>query len=116
MLNETLGADPADSVVSAAAELAKDYPKITAAVCANDSLAVGLRQRSLELGRDLELVGFDNTATVYALGISSVAQPLEQAAEQCFSLLYAQLSASSDAPPAHHEVLLEPELKIRSSN
>lgn len=97
-------------------QLAANHREITAAVCVSDSLAVGVRQRSLELGRDLDLVGFDNTATSYALGISSVAQPLEEAATHCFSLLYEQLTTDAADRPGHQQLLLEPELKVRSSS
>lgn len=54
----------------------------TAAVCASDPLALGAWR-----GRALAVVGFDDTPVAQAVGLSSVRQPLGEAAAECVTTL-----------------------------
>jgi DNA-binding LacI/PurR family transcriptional regulator len=82
----------------------------TAVVCASDSLALGagtswrrLRPGSWE---EPHVVGFDDTPVARAVGLSSVSQPVEEAARRVVSLLLDQLSASAVPPrEPRHELL-----------
>ncbi|MEV7686776.1 LacI family DNA-binding transcriptional regulator [Streptomyces bungoensis] len=90
----------------------------TAVVAASDVLALGcyraLRDRGLAPGRDVAVVGFDDSPTAELLspGLASVAQPLEDVGRQCVRLLLARITAP-DAPP--ERILLEPSLIVRDS-
>ncbi|GAB3592613.1 LacI family DNA-binding transcriptional regulator [Angustibacter peucedani] len=96
----------------------------TALVCASDSLAVGalqaVRQRGLQAGADVGVVGFDDTVLASTLGLSSVAQPIDEVAAACVRRLVTQLdpvlaskpSLTADAPSA----LLAPHLVVRESS
>jgi DNA-binding LacI/PurR family transcriptional regulator len=81
----------------------------TAVVCASDALAMGARTAG-----DLAVIGFDDTPAAAAIGLSSVRQPLAEAAAQCVRLLAETLDEGDPADPPHH-VLLQPHLVIRSS-
>ena len=95
----------------------------TAFVCASDSLALGALVTSRAVGRaatgrGLAVVGFDDTPVARALGMSSVAQPLTEAAARAFALLLAQIQGDhprSPAPGGQH-VLLLPSLVVRDSS
>ena len=91
----------------------------TALVCASDSLALGawteLTRRGLEPGKDVAVVGFDDTPTAAVIGLTSIAQPLKQAAESCLTLLHAVLDAPSPAASPPGPLLLEPQLMMRAS-
>ncbi|MFE7126480.1 LacI family DNA-binding transcriptional regulator [Streptomyces sp. NPDC057617] len=90
----------------------------TAVVAVSDTLALGcyraLRERQAVPGRDVAVVGFDDspTAALLSPGLSTVAQPLEAVGRECVRLLLARM-ADPDAPP--ERVLLEPSLVIRDS-
>jgi DNA-binding LacI/PurR family transcriptional regulator len=101
------------SVEMTAALLARPEPP-TAIVAATDTLAAGvvraaLRQ-GLEVGRDLAVVGFDDTPTAAVLELSSVRQPIEDIGRH----VIATLLAPDAAAPRH--TLLPPQLVIRSSS
>ncbi|MER7968219.1 LacI family DNA-binding transcriptional regulator [Streptomyces sp. NPDC096080] len=90
----------------------------TAVVAASDMLALGcyraLRERGAAPGRDVSVVGFDDSPTAELLSpeLSSLAQPLEQVGRECVRLLLARLAA----PDAEAErILLEPSLVARDS-
>ncbi|WP_448060316.1 LacI family DNA-binding transcriptional regulator [Cellulomonas hominis] len=92
----------------------------TAFVCASDSLALG----ALTLARTgdgsgpvapLSVIGFDDTPVAAAVGLSSVAQPLAEAAHRAIDLLLAQLDHGTDHVPDPH-VLLASHLVVRTSS
>ncbi|MFB9234383.1 LacI family DNA-binding transcriptional regulator [Plantactinospora siamensis] len=93
----------------------------TALVCASDSLAIGALQAARTYppnGRDLAVTGFDDTPVAQAIGLTSVSQPLGQAAARCIELLTALLDGdvsggprAAGQPPS--QVLLRPSLVIR---
>jgi LacI family transcriptional regulator len=70
-------------------------------VCASDTLAVGalqaLRTVGLRAGDDLGVVGFDDSEAARAFGLSTLAQPLAQVAEELLTLL-AGLETGEPAP------------------
>ncbi|MFJ2202889.1 LacI family DNA-binding transcriptional regulator [Streptomyces violaceusniger] len=90
----------------------------TAVVAASDMLALGcyhaLRERGATPGRDVAVVGFDDSpiAGILSPSLSTVAQPLEAVGRECVRLLLARM-ANPAAPP--ERVLLEPSLVIRDS-
>ncbi|MFI2371677.1 LacI family DNA-binding transcriptional regulator [Streptomyces sp. NPDC018833] len=90
----------------------------TAVVAASDMLALGcyqtLRERGATPGRDIAVVGFDDspTAALLSPALSSIAQPLEDVGRECVRLLLARI-ASPGTPP--ERLLLEPSLVVRDS-
>jgi DNA-binding LacI/PurR family transcriptional regulator len=114
--------DGIDEGARAAGELLARRDPPTALVCASDSLALGARRA---VGRDMPVTGFDDTPVAEAVGLTSVSQPLTQAAAECMNLLARLLADGSwtgdpsskrdSGPPgeAAHHVLLAPRLVIR---
>jgi DNA-binding LacI/PurR family transcriptional regulator len=106
----------------------------TALVCASDSLALGaLRARdagpigvgTVAPGRDdsagrggsagrVAVIGFDDTPVASAVGLTSVGQPLAQAAARCIELLTQLLDDVPGEPQPEH-VLLRPHVVARDS-
>ena len=87
----------------------------TAIVCASDSLALGASEqlRMAFPGEIPQVVGFDDTPVAGAVGMSSVAQPVEDAAEIVVEIMGSILERTSDTtgPPQHR--LLPPRLVLR---
>lgn len=85
-----------------------------AILCASDMLALGalraLRNRGLEVGFDVGLVGFDDSTVAEALRLTSLRQPLREAAEYAWRILQEPGSDSSLS------ALLSPTLTVRSSS
>ncbi|MGN9907389.1 LacI family DNA-binding transcriptional regulator [Phytohabitans sp. LJ34] len=114
----TVGPDHADlarATVDGVAEgeaAARDLLSIsdppTALVCASDSLAVGAYTAA---SPGVAVAGFDDTPVARVLGLTSVAQPLAEAAARCVDLLAGVL----DGGTAPRPVLLQPSLVIRQS-
>lgn len=71
----------------------------TAIVTTSDTLAVGVlraaQQWGLEVGRDLAVIGFDDTPTAGALDLSSVRQPIELVGQRVMAML---LGTAPDPP------------------
>lgn len=90
----------------------------TAVIAASDMLALGcyqtLRERGAAPGRDVAVVGFDDspTAEILSPALASVAQPLEEVGRECVRLLLARIAAPDAAP---ERLLLEPSLVVRDS-
>lgn len=129
-----------DGVTSGAraAQVLVDRIDPTAFVCASDSLALGVLGALRPIG-DLRpgapahfvgraVVGFDDTPVARAVGLSSVAQPLVEAAGRVFMLVLDRLMTRGpdesvpfpagdvlDAAADHH-VLLNPNLVVRGSS
>ncbi|MEU2728576.1 LacI family DNA-binding transcriptional regulator [Streptomyces griseoviridis] len=91
---------------------------VTAVVAASDTLALGCYQalRLLDLvpGRDVAVIGFDDSAASKLLspGLSSVRQPLKEVGHSCVRLLLARVEQPRRDP---EQVLLQPELIVRES-
>jgi DNA-binding LacI/PurR family transcriptional regulator len=96
--------------VDSGAEAAGRFPDdLTAVVCASDSLALGAL-RALP-GR--AVIGFDDTAVAHAIGLTSVSQPLAEAAARCMHLLTELLDGRAPATPT--QLLLPPSLVVRQT-
>ncbi|HEX5919992.1 MAG TPA: LacI family DNA-binding transcriptional regulator [Nocardioides sp.] len=81
-----------------------------AIVCASDTLALGAHRATLAAAGDHPtVVGFDATPVAAALGLASVAQPIDQAAHLCIDLLTDRLE-TPDRPA--RGVLVPPVLHI----
>ncbi|MFI6323763.1 LacI family DNA-binding transcriptional regulator [Nonomuraea sp. NPDC050556] len=76
----------------------------TALVCVSDSVALGAMQATA-----VPVIGFDDTPVAAAVGLTSLSQPLAEAAASCVDLLAAALSGRE--APKH--VLLQPSLTVR---
>jgi DNA-binding LacI/PurR family transcriptional regulator len=91
----------------------------TAFVCASDTLAMGvlhtLSDRGLVAGRDVAVVGFDDSqvAQVVRPGLTSVRQPLEDAAVEIVKALEGLLGHPPVITPG---VMLTPTLALRGSS
>jgi DNA-binding LacI/PurR family transcriptional regulator len=113
------GVDPAgleifteDRVVNgvrAAREILAGPDPPTALVCVSDSLALGV----LQAAPGVPVIGFDDTPVAGAVGLTSVSQPLAEAARECMRLLVGLLDGAEARQP--EQVLLRPRLVIRTS-
>ncbi|HET8987477.1 MAG TPA: substrate-binding domain-containing protein [Humibacillus sp.] len=83
-----------------------------AVVCASDVLALGVlravRHHDLVPGVDVGVVGFDDTEVAAAMQLTSVRQPVAEAARTAWNLLL--------DPRVEGPVLLEPGLTVRASS
>lgn len=87
----------------------------TAVVCGSDSLAIGAMSEfriAFPEAHPLPVVGYDDTPVAAALGLSSVHQPVEEAAQHCVRVLMSLLAGEPDAQP--RELLLTPTLVKRA--
>ena len=89
-----------------ARELMRTSGPPTALICASDQLALGARRVA-----DVPIIGFDDSPMAQAAGLSSVRQPLGEAAAACVQLLTALLDKGPGSTARH--ILLEPNLIIR---
>lgn len=97
----------------------------TAFVCASDTLALGALSAT-RISPDVRspstcaVVGFDDTPVAQAIGLSSIAQPLQEAGGWALRLLLEQLTTRSEGGPSAtssgQHVLLDPELVVRASS
>jgi DNA-binding LacI/PurR family transcriptional regulator len=99
------GADAARRLLDAGA---------TAFVCASDSLAVGAFGALQAAGAGAAVVGFDDSPTAAAMGLSSVRQPLDEAARWTLESVLAQLDGATGQPRIPG--LLTPQLVVRASS
>ena len=90
----------------------------TAAFCANDLLALGLLQQTMESGRrvpdDLAVVGYDDIqfAAAAAVPLTSVRQPRQELGRRAAELV---VEEATDPTHRHQQVVFEPELVARAS-
>lgn len=105
-----------DGVASGAAATADllDDVAPTAVVCASDSLALGAMTTARARGTRLAVVGFDDTPVAAAVGLTSVAQPLTEAAHRAVDLLLDQLDGTGGT--RSRRVLLAPHLVARDTS
>jgi DNA-binding LacI/PurR family transcriptional regulator len=107
----------------------------TALVCASDSLALGALRATAarttsaghiasagrtapvgelpSTGRPVAVIGFDDTPVAQAIGLTSVGQPLAEAARTCVELLARLLDNGGSGQPEH--VLIRPHVVARDS-
>ena len=84
----------------------------TALLCASDSLALGALQAVRADAPDVAVIGFDDTPVAAAVGLTSVSQPLGEAAARCVDLLTAVLDGRHRTTD---HVLLQPALVRRNT-
>lgn len=116
LLDEESVEDVNDAMSAAGRLLDRLNPERTrsAILCASDLLALGarraVRRRGLEAGLDVGIVGFDDSDVAQALGLTSVCQPLRDAARHAWQILHSQSAGQA------HSALLSPTLTVRSSS
>jgi DNA-binding LacI/PurR family transcriptional regulator len=88
-------------------------------VCVSDTLAVGawveVTARGGRPGRDVAIIGFDDSPTASMIGLSSVAQPLAAAAAVCVDCVQSLNRTTGTSRTAPLQVLLAPKLIVRES-
>ena len=93
----------------------------TAFVCVSDTVALGawteITARGLVPGRDVAVIGFDDSTSAATVGLTSVAQPLDEVAGACLLALDRILSPAGGGGKrsGRTRALLEPHLVVRSS-
>ena len=109
-------ADTLDGGRRAARTLLDRSPKLTAVICANDVMAVGVLRELRATGRrvpeDVSVTGFDNVTLAQFCypALTSVHIPRDEIGRTvCQCLL------DRDDPPLHREFVIEPELVVRDS-
>ena len=90
----------------------------TAFVCVSDTVAMGVLQALVDVGRraapdDVAVVGFDDSLAAQVTGLTSVRQPLEEIAVQTVRLLEDRLAMRTSDEP---NIILTPELRVRSTS
>jgi DNA-binding LacI/PurR family transcriptional regulator len=122
------GVDPGQLLVTGENSVAQGYRCAAeqvdgrgaeALVCVSDTLALGalamIRDRVSRGGTTVPVIGFDDSPGAAAMGLTTVAQPLREAAATCVRLLTDYLDHGSAESTASHQILLEPRLVIRES-
>jgi DNA-binding LacI/PurR family transcriptional regulator len=90
----------------------------SALITLNDTQAIGAihaaRQRGLEVGKDLAIIGFDDAPmSQYLLPpLTTIRQPIREAGQKCVELL---ISMIENKPLEKMQVLLSPRLIVRAS-
>ncbi len=90
----------------------------TAIVALNDTMAIGAmyaaRERGLEIGRDLAIIGFDDAPMVQYLypPLTSIRQPIAEAGRKCVEMLITVMEGETPDP---RHILLRPRLIVRAS-
>lgn len=90
----------------------------TAFVCVSDTIALGawteLTARGLVPGRDAAVLGYDDSSAAAAVGLTTLAQPLDEVAGACLAALGKLLAPGRRSSP-YDRVLLQPRLVLRAS-
>lgn len=93
------------AAAAAAAPLLAELADGGALICASDTLALGawtvMRDRGLQPGPDVGLVGFDDTDLAHSFGITSLRQPLADIAETMLTV-FSVPSSGEKAPVGEH--------------
>ncbi|EKS7428309.1 TPA: LacI family DNA-binding transcriptional regulator [Enterobacter cancerogenus] len=127
LLEKGLSADPRWIVPSLASQsdgarvaenLFRQFPAITAAVCYQDIVALGvmqaLRKMGREVGRDFALVGFDDIteAALVQPALTTVSVAAKEIGRKAGELLYSRIQGNNEPPK---RIILPPALVIRES-
>ncbi|MEV8272364.1 LacI family DNA-binding transcriptional regulator [Microbacterium sp. NPDC077184] len=103
---------------AAVADALERHESIDALVCASDSLAIGAHLAAVEAGMPrLPVIGFDNTPSAEALGLSSIEQLPEKVAAGALDLLMGpsgNVVAPRPTTAGAAHVLVEPQLVVRT--
>lgn len=98
--------------------LLRQYPEITAAVCYQDIVALGvmqaLRKMGREPGRDFAVIGFDdiNEAALVQPALTTVSVAAKEIGRKAGELLFSRIQGN-DEPPKR--IILPPALVVRES-
>lgn len=90
----------------------------TALIALNDTMAIGAmyaaRERGLEIGQEIAIVGFDDAPMVQYLypPLTTIRQPIAEAGRKCVEIL---VSLMEEVQPAERQILLPPKLICRAS-
>lgn len=90
----------------------------TALITLNDTMAIGAmyaaRERGLEIGKDIAIIGFDDAPMVQYLypPLTTIRQPIGEAGRKCVEIL---ISLMEEVQPAKRQILLPPKLICRAS-
>ncbi len=110
------------SAAGAFATLRNRYPKATAFVASNDSIALpvmaGAQAAGVRIPQDLSAVGFDDIhdAALSTPGLTTIRQDFYEIGYLATQLLYQRLTATPPRDPRHSvQLLLKPRLVIRGS-
>lgn len=109
---EARSVNEAAAAETAVREMLRSPVRPDAIVCASDTLAVGAHRATTgSTGRQapVSVVGFDATPVASALGLASVAQPIDRVAHQCIDLIRDRLE-QPDRPA--RGFLLAPSLHV----
>jgi DNA-binding LacI/PurR family transcriptional regulator len=87
----------------------------TAIVCASDSLALGASEQLRAAFPDNvpAVIGFDDTPVAAAVGMSSISQPVEEAAGNVVEIMRSMLDGTSKRAETAEHVLLPSRLVLR---
>jgi LacI family transcriptional regulator len=113
------GDDTVELGAKAAAAMLDGDPRPTAFVCVSDTVAMGvlrtLDERGLRAGRDVAVVGFDDSAAgqVHTPALTSVRQPLEEVAVELVRFLGDLIA---HRPIHDNGRVLTPTLSIRATS
>jgi len=106
------GHNSIDAGAAAAAYLLDRADRPTAIACISDVLALGardaIRQRGLDVGRDISLTGFDDVPDAATAGLTTVRQPIAEKGRLLGRMLL-------DPDFTERRVVLDTELVVRSS-
>lgn len=96
----------------------EDQHRPTGIVAMNDTMAVGAvragQSRGLVIGRDLAIIGFDDTPMAQYLSppLTTIRQPIQQVGRKCIEILIALLNNNDSV---ERQIVLSPELIVRES-
>jgi DNA-binding LacI/PurR family transcriptional regulator len=87
----------------------------TAIVCASDSLALGASEqlRAALPDKIPAVIGFDDTPVAAAVGMSSISQPVEEAAGNVINIMRSILDGTTNPPETAEHILLPSRLVLR---
>lgn len=106
---QTVSDDSADAAAAPLRTLLEDAAP-TALVCVSDTIAIAALAARRDRTPELAVVGFDDAPVAEPLGLTSLRQPLAEAAQRCLDLV---LRPDRELP---ERVLLPPELVPRPSS
>jgi DNA-binding LacI/PurR family transcriptional regulator len=95
---------------ASAADTVADTPSAADTASAARTASVG---EFASTGRAVAVIGFDDTPVAQAIGLTSVGQPLAEAARTCVELLARLLDSGGSGEPEH--VLIRPHVVVRDS-
>jgi DNA-binding LacI/PurR family transcriptional regulator len=87
----------------------------SAVVCVSDTVGLGALQAAGSQGRRVAVTGFDDSAVSYVAGMTTLAQPIAEAARRALTLVLRQIGVQPGGGAARNE-LLPPKLVVRGTS